>query len=82
MDELMLKRIPLLADLPVFDVDSEQAREIASRPFSELAEASDPVRVYDILHRSEYKPVAAVREGGCVRIYFEIRDHAAIGCDS
>jgi hypothetical protein len=79
MKELDLKRIPLLKNLPVFDASSREARDILNRPASELAEACDSIRVHDILHRSEYKPLAAVREDGQVRVYFEILDHASVG---
>jgi len=81
MDEQMLERIPTLKDLPIFEADSDEARALAERSVCELAEACDAVRVHDILHRSEYKPLAAVRDAGQIRVYFEIRNHTGAVCN-
>jgi hypothetical protein len=68
-----------LQSLPIFDAGSDEARDILNRPPGELAEAADTIRAHDILHRSEYKPLAAVREDGRLRVYFEILDCAPLG---
>lgn len=78
MNELALRRIPRLEQLPIFEGGSEEAQEILNRAHAELAEACDTVRLHDILHRAEYKPLAAVRENGEVRVYFETLDHAPV----
>lgn len=78
MNEAALRRIPRLENLPIFDADSEEARDILNRAPAELAEAGNTVRLHDILHRAEYKPLAAVRKNGEVRVYFETLDHAPV----
>lgn len=82
MDEQMLTRIPALNDLPILDADDDRARTLLGRSVCELAEVDDPVRLHDILHRAEYRPLAAVRGKDGIRVYFEIRDRTAELCDS
>ena len=81
MDELMLRKIPALKDLPILDADDDRACALVARSVCELAEVDDPVRLHDILHRAEYRPLAAVRGKEGIRVYFEIRDHTAVPCD-
>jgi hypothetical protein len=82
MDEQMLRRIPALKHLPILDEADEEALELTHRSVCELAETDDPVRVYDILHRAEYKPLAAIRGEAGIRVYFEMRNHAGVNASS
>jgi hypothetical protein len=82
MDEQVLKKIPALNGLPILDAKDERARALVARSACELAEVNDPVRLHDILHRTEYRPLAAVRGKDGIRVYFEIRNHTAVSCDS
>lgn len=62
MHEDELKAIPALTELPVFDEEDAFARLLASpSEVFEIAEVEDIVRLHDLLHRDEYKPVGAVR---------------------
>lgn len=82
MDELMLRKIPALRDLPILDADDAQACTLAGRSVCELAAVDDAVRLHDILHRAEYRPLAAIRRKDGIRVYFETRDQTAASCDS
>lgn len=78
MNELALKRIPRLENLPIFEFGTDEARDILHRAPAELAEAGDTIRLHDILHRAEYQPLAAVRQNDEVRVYFKALDHAPV----
>jgi hypothetical protein len=79
MNEADLKAIPELDQLQVLDQDHPAVRSLLADTTSEIvAEATDTVRVFELLHRDEYLPIAAVRfaEGGSVgiRVYFKLLD--------
>lgn len=76
MREQDLRRAPLPSDLPVYEEHDERAREISSPArCCEMAEAEDMVRLYQLLHRIEYQPVAVIvrhtRFGRDARVYFQ-----------
>ena len=77
LDEL--KAVAGLCELPVFEAhDPEVAWIIDNERAFEIAEAENPVRACELLHRSEYRAVAAIRFGSGadeqVRVYFERLD--------
>lgn len=77
-NELMerdLYRNPSTQSLPVIDEDDQRAQRcLCASRICEFAEASDSIRLFELLHRDEYEPVAAVRHrtDGCptIRVYF------------
>jgi hypothetical protein len=78
MDEQALKRIPALKDLRILDEADEEALAIAQREICEMAETDDPVRVYELVHRAEYHPIAAIRRPNGICVYFEMRNHSGL----
>lgn len=70
-----LRKIHELKDLPILEDSDPRAVEIAApRNFRDIAEAENTIRAYDLLHRNEYLPLAAIRSAGPqpdrVRVYF------------
>jgi hypothetical protein len=79
MNEADLKAIPELKHLQVLDEHHPAVRFLLDDMSSDLvAEATDTVRLFELLHREEYQPIAAVRftEDGTreVRVYFQLLD--------
>lgn len=75
MDESALRRTPLPGDVPVVDRNHPLARQCTGdKCVNEIAEAADTIRLYQLLQRPEYRPVAVVRfrhDGlNSVRVYF------------
>lgn len=75
MDESVLNRTPLPDDVPVVDQNHPLARRCTcEKCVNEIAEAADTIRLYQLLQRPEYRPVAVVRCGhdglNSVRVYF------------
>ena len=80
MKEEEVKSIPQLQDLPIFDEKDPRAAEIANGTATfDIAAAEDSVRLHDLLHREEYRPVGAVRchreQGDTICVYFALADH-------
>lgn len=75
MHEQDLRIIPALRELQILDADHPTTRSIASDyAASDIAVADDTVRLWDLLHRREYRALCGVRRehGGesVVRVYF------------
>ena len=80
MKEQDVKLIPQLKDLPVFDEEDPRAQQIASGTATfDVAVAEDTIRLHDLLHRHEYRPLGAVRfhreQNETVCVYFVLADH-------
>jgi hypothetical protein len=57
-----LQKIPSIQSLPVFDPDDRKVQRcLRDEGVCEFAEAADAMRLCELLHRSEYQPVAVVR---------------------
>jgi hypothetical protein len=79
MDERDLQAVPQLQQLPIWGEDEPEAQSLIADSSAEvIAEAADTARLHDLLHRSEYRPVAVVRFGKSVfpsvRVYFRLLD--------
>ncbi|MEX0703504.1 MAG: hypothetical protein WD069_15525 [Planctomycetales bacterium] len=79
-----IRSIAALVELPVFEASDPQANRITDTAHADdVAEAADMMRVQELLHRTEYRPIAAVRapaEGpDCVRVYFQRWDDGPSG---
>jgi hypothetical protein len=75
MDEAEVRAIESLKNLSILDEHDPNAKAIISNTAAtSVAEAEDMLRLHELLHRKEYKPVAGVRypceSGVCVRVYF------------
>jgi hypothetical protein len=75
LNERDLKKNPSTQSLPVIDEhDCHANRYLDDDSVFKYAEASDSIRLFELLHRDEYEPVAAVRgrTGGSsfIRVYF------------
>ena len=75
MDEVEIRAIDALKELPILDDDDPSARGIVeSASATSIAEAEDTLRLHELLHRGEYKPVAGVRhrrpDGTSIHVYF------------
>ena len=79
MDEADLKAIPQLAHLQILDEDHPAVLTlVGTRAADLIAEAADTGRLFDLLHRDEYQPIAAVRfrrqDSEGIRVYFRLLD--------
>lgn len=84
MREEAIKAVPELKDLPILDEDDPEAAAFAEPScLCDIAEADDPIRLHDLLHRRHYRPVAAVRfhrtREETTRVYF-LRDERCEEC--
>ena len=80
MKEEEVKSVPQLQDLPVFDEEDPRAAEIANGTATfDIAAAENTVRLHDLLHREEYRPLGAVRfhrePNDTICVYFALADH-------
>jgi len=78
MEEKFLQTHPATRSVPIFDETDWIADFLNSEKIVEsLAEASDTIRMHDLLHRNDYRPIAAVRtwKGNSqqVRLFFQRR---------
>lgn len=74
-----LQMIEKLADVPVFTTDDDAVSAFCDPSrLIEIAEAVDTHRLFDLLHRDEYRPIGIVRfdDGGheAARVYFQCRE--------
>lgn len=77
MHEADMQAVPELKQLPILDEHDPRARRLTDESSAEVvAEAADTVRLFDLLHRDEYQPIAAVRflKPESVRVYFRLLD--------
>jgi hypothetical protein len=79
MDERDLQAIPQLQQLSIWDEHEPEAQSMIAESSAEfIAEAADTARLHDLLHRTEYRPIAVVRFGKSVppsvRVYFRLLD--------
>ena len=70
-----LQTITELANIAILSSDDPRAEELMQTGRSrEVAEAVDTFRLFDLLHRDEYEPLAIVQFGtaseGEVKVYF------------
>jgi hypothetical protein len=77
MDEADVKAIPELEQLQILEQDHSAARFLIAGTYANtIAEATDTVRLFELLHRDEYQPMAAVRfrepEPVSIRVYFRL----------
>jgi hypothetical protein len=75
MEEAEIRAIDALKGLPILDDGDPSAKGIiANASATSIAEAEDTLRLYELLHRSEYKPVAGIRyrraNGERIYVYF------------
>lgn len=75
MEETEIRAIEALRGLPIFeDGDPSATSIIGDASATSIAEAEDTLRLHELLHRNEYKPVAGIRKrrsiGTCVYVYF------------
>ena len=75
LNEQDLKKNPSTESVPVLDGgDGNAERYLDSVRVCEFAEAADPIRLVQLLHRTEYEPVVAVRDrtsnSALIRVYF------------
>jgi len=75
MDEKILQTHEATRSLPILDETDWIAEFLNSQSIGEnLAEASDTIRMFDLLNSSDYRPVAAIRtsdgESAGIRLYF------------
>jgi hypothetical protein len=76
IQEATVKTIDALKHLPILDEDDPRAKAITAETVATfIAEAGDTVRLHDLLHRGEYRPIALIRHfgnaGPCLCVYFE-----------
>lgn len=76
MHEHDLKKSSLTKFLPVIEADDRRAELLLrEEKVNEFAEVSDTFRLFDLLHRDEYRPLAAIRyhddRESFVRVYFQ-----------
>ncbi|MCC7424775.1 MAG: hypothetical protein IT428_31275 [Planctomycetaceae bacterium] len=75
MSEHELQAIAELKDLAILDA-SDPAAAMLTSPFHacDIAEADNTVRLFELLHRDEYRPVCGIRTGtgaaSQIRVYF------------
>lgn len=79
MTESEIRAIETLNDMPILDEDDPSAKSITSESAAlNVAEAEDTMRLHELLHRDEYRPLAAVRyrraEGDSICVYFSRLD--------
>ena len=79
MNEASLKAIPKLDQLQILDQDHPASRLLVAQSSANvIAEAIDTFRLFDLLHREEYQPIAAVRfveaDSTKIRVYFHLLD--------
>lgn len=77
-----LQRITEFGPVPILrGIDPRAKAILAPDRFDEIAEAVDTVRVFELLHRHQYQPVAIIRSddgrGEVVRAYFTRKDRGA-----
>ena len=75
MEEAEIRAIEALKGLPIFDDGDPSATSIIGHASAtSIAEAEDALRLRELLHRNEYKPVAGIRyrraNGMLVYVYF------------
>ena len=75
LNEYDLKKNPVMQSVPVMEGDDEVAQLFLDNSNAcEFAEAVDAIRLYELLHRDEYRPVAVVRNStdglATIRVYF------------
>ena len=80
MKEQDVNSIIELKDLPVFDEEDPRAAQVANGTATfDIAAAEDTVRLHELLHREEYRPVGAVRsrrdQNDTICVYFALGDH-------
>lgn len=76
MHEQDLKKSALTKFLPILDAETQTAEiYLREENAGKFAEVTDTFRLYDLLHRDEYRPVAAIRfhrnGESAVRVYFQ-----------
>lgn len=71
-----MKPCGLTRFLPIFDAENQSAEiYLSEKNANRFAEVTDTYRLHDLLHRDEYRPVAAIRfhrnSHAFVRVYFQ-----------
>jgi hypothetical protein len=78
MKESEIRVIDALKDLPILDEDDPTAQPIVENRVASVAEVGDAVRLHELLHRNEYRPLAGIRyrrgEQENICIYFRRLD--------
>jgi hypothetical protein len=79
MQEAEVKAVPELQQLPILDERDPLAQSLMDATSAGvIAETVDTLRLFELLHRAEYRPVAAVRfeeaeaETESIRVYFRL----------